>query len=116
MSNEKNSEKELETPKKKKGFGDRLITWGINLALGGALIWWIMSMQSNQEQKFYQGVVDTATVECNDNRVCLDNLKAHFHECAGDYVYKEKVGKFNKKYTLDKEGFDECLDSYKNQD
>lgn len=108
MNKETNREPKEEVAKKK-AIGDRLLTWGINLVLGGALIWWIMGMQDNQEQKFYQGVVDTATVECNKDRVCLDNLKAHFNECAGDFVTKEKAGKFTKTYTLDKEGFDECL-------
>lgn len=109
MNQETSNEPEKPVVKKKKTIGDRLLTWTINIVLVGGLVYWIIGMRADQKQKFYQGIVDTATLECNKDRVCLDNLKARFKECASGYTSSRKSGKFNKEYSIDKEGFDGCL-------
>jgi len=100
---------------KKKSFLGRmvgLLVKGVVIVVVASVI---LVLMAKQEKKFIADVKADSMQKCGQNRECLDIVKVHFQQCIKGNYTSHKTGKFNRKYELDSEGFNSCLDSFRNK-
>lgn len=84
----------------------------VGYAVGIGFVVLILKLQGQQSDDFTVDSRAAAEAHCAGDAACLANLDAHFTECFDSFHDSHRSGKYNRKHTLDREGFDQCLASY----
>lgn len=103
-------EASAKVPPAKKSFGYRFLSFLIKAGLVVGVIYFFGSLQSEIKDNFKNHVLLDEKQKCKTDAACLANLEAKFEQCVEDNSSSHKSGKYKRSYTLDQEGFDECID------
>ncbi len=99
---------ETNEPQKKSLLG-KLVKWSITLLVLVVIANFIVGLRSDQKDNFVKGVRTNAEQRCLGDTACLATLKTKFSQCLDENSESHKSGKYSRKYTLDDDGFYNCV-------
>lgn len=91
----------------------KLLSWAIYIIIFLVIIYFIIGYLEKRQEEFIETSISSAITKCNDNKVCVENVKTNGRTCVKKNYHQERVSKRVKKSILEEEGFYSCLDSFK---
>lgn len=91
----------------------KLISWAVKITIGLVIFYFVMGYLDKRKDEFIQSSIDAAIQKCGGEDACIKNIQKHGEKCVKDNYHQEKSSKKVKKYVLEEETFNGCLNSYK---